>query len=197
MARANLNAAPASEATVYFLAKNIMLTSLFCDKLDCCVFRILGWHRMSSFKTCCVSRQLFCFLYICKYMTITGFHCIGSGWNVFPVMKLHEIEWIWIWKFHQSRRHSAEWLNFQFWVNFTPFSTSVVCFGFDLCFQPHTKKSLLLFNSSTSQHQYLLNIISWIEPLTPLWPLKKSLINLQCFHLRHSTFVLFNALPEA
>lgn len=103
---------------------------------------------------------------------------------------------------------NCKWLNFQFWVNFTPFNTSVVCFGFDFCFQPHTKNSiisffffllncLLLFNSSTSQHQYLLNIISWIQPLTPYTPPNKCFISLQCFHLRRSTFAMFNALPEA
>lgn len=39
---AHMNAAPVWEATVDFMAKNMVSTVLFRDKLDCCVVWTLG-----------------------------------------------------------------------------------------------------------------------------------------------------------
>lgn len=51
----------------------MVLISLFRVKLDCCVFRTLGWHQSSS--------MFFWVFLTFQYMVTIGFHCIGSGQN--------------------------------------------------------------------------------------------------------------------
>lgn len=78
---ANMNVPPGS-ATVYILAKHIVLTLPFWARFDCLVFQTLRWNHMSSLKTC----DVFPLLLFLRWGTWP--QCISIVWNELPSPKL-------------------------------------------------------------------------------------------------------------